>query len=185
MEDREIVDLYWARNETALTETGTKYGLLLRKLALGILCSEQDCEEVLNDTYLAAWNSMPDNRPHNLGAYLCRIVRNLALNKRRWRTAEKRNAEYDVCLDELTAFFPSSSSVEDDFDARETARMISSFLYTQDATNRQIFLRRYWFFDTPEEIAEMFGMKPNTVKSILYRTKTKLLRYLREEGRQV
>lgn len=182
MEDRDIVNLFWARDEAALKESEIKYGKLLRKLSLGVLRSEEDSEEILNDTYLAAWNSIPDNRPNNLGAYLCRIARNLSLNKRRWRGAEKRNAEYDVCLEELSEFLPGTAGVEEEFDARETGRLISSFLYTQDPKHRMVFLRRYWYFDTPEEIAERCGMKVNTVKSMLYRTKCRLFAYLKEKG---
>ena len=185
MEDREIVDLYWARDERALKETGKKYGRLLRKLSLGILCSDEDCEEVLNDAYLAAWNSIPENRPDNLCAYLCRITRNLSLNRRRFNTADKRRSEYDLCLEELQDFLRTPDSVETSFDAADTGRLISAFLAAQDPQTRGIFLRRFWFFDPPSAIAKRYGMKINTVKSILYRTKLRLSEYLKSEGVQL
>ena len=182
MEDREIVAFFIARNEAALTETEKKYGRLLKQLALGVLRSEEDAEEVVNDAYLSAWNAVPAERPLYLGAYLCRVVRNAALSRLRWKNAAKRGSECEVCIDELTELLPANETVEQRFDADETARLIDRFLYGKKKRVRQIFLRRYWFFDTPEEIAERYGMKPNTVKSILYRTRLQLFEYLKEEG---
>lgn len=182
MEDPEIVALYWEREERALEETEKKYGRLLRQLAFSILRSEADSEEAFNDTLLAAWNAMPEQRPLNLRAFLCRIVRNTALNKRRGLTARKRDSQYDVCLDELSAVLPAGEGVEERFDAAETARLINRFLYNEKEQARRIFLLRYYFFLPPEQIAERLGMKDSTVRSILFRTRNRLLEYLTEEG---
>ena len=182
MEDPEIVALYWAREERALKETEQKYGRLLKQLAFGVLRSEADSEEALNDTLLAAWNAMPDQRPLNLRAFLCRIVRTTALNKRRSLTARKRDSQYDVCLDELAAVLPAAEGVEERFDAAETGRLINRFLYTEKEQTRRIFLLRYYCFFTPEQIAERLGMKDSTVRSILFRTRNRLSDYLKEEG---
>lgn len=182
MEDSEIVALFWARDEAALTASAEKYGKLLYRLSLGILCAKEDCEEVVNDAYLAAWNAIPPCRPDHLGAYLSRIVRNLSIKKFRYNTAAKRKSEYSVCLEELSEFLPASGGTEADFDAAETGRLISDFLRTLPPEHRRIFVRRFYFFDTPEAIAAAYGINLNTVKSVLYRTKQKLAAYLAEEG---
>ena len=183
-EDREIVALFWARDEAALRACETKYGLLLKRLALGILRSKEDCEEIENDALLAAWNAIPPERPADLAAYLCKIVRNLALNRLRRDRAAKRGGGAVQAGETALELVPAPDSVERTAEARETAAKISAFLRAQPAETRQIFIRRYWFFDTPEEIAARRGMKPNTVKSILYRTKRKLFAYLKEEEEQ-
>ena len=182
MEDRDIVALFWARDEAALRESEAKYGKLLYKLSLGILCAKEDCEEVVNDSLLAAWNAIPPNKPEYLGAFLSRIVRNLSAKKYRYNNAVKRRGEYGVCLEELAEFLPASDSAEKDFDAEETGRLISAFLHTLPPAHRRVFVRRFYFFDSAEEIAALYGMNPNTVKSILYRTKQKLAAYLAGEG---
>lgn len=184
MEDTEIVALFWARDEAALKACAEKYGKLLYKLSLGILCAKEDCEEVLDDAYLAAWNAIPPERPQHLGAYLCRIVRNLSVKKYRYNHAAKRSGAYAACVDELAELLPAAGSVEDSFDAAETGALISAFLREQDENTRALFVRRYFFLDTPAEIAARYGMKNNTVKSILYRTRKRLADYLKEKGVQ-
>ena len=183
VDDREIVDLFLARDETALRACEAKYGLLLKRLALGILRSREDSDEIANDALLAAWNAIPPEEPADLAAYLCRIARNLALNRLRRDRAAKRGGGALPADEALLERLPAPDSVEQAAEARETAARISAFLRAQPPETRQIFIRRYWFFDSPEEIAARRGMKPNTVKSILYRTKQKLFAYLKEEER--
>ena len=185
MEDREIIALYFARDEQALCESEAKYGKLLYKLSFGILCAKEDCEEVVNDTLLAAWNAIPPTKPAHLGAYLSRIARNLSIKKFRYNSAAKRKSEYTACLEELGEFLPAPNGVEADFDAAETGRLISAFLRTQPAQTRRVFILRYYYFTSPEQIAEDCGMNLNTVKSTLYRTKKKLEAYLAGEGVQL
>ena len=182
MDDREIVALFWARDEAALKASAEKYGRLLYKLSLGILRAKEDCDEVLNDAYLAAWNAIPPERPAHLGAYLCKIVRNLSIKKYRYNHAAKRSGEYDACIDELSELLPAAETVETAFDAAETGAMISAFLRQQDARTRWIFIRRFYFMDSPEAIAAAGGLKLNTVRSTLYRTKKKLIDYLSQRG---
>ena len=184
MEDTEIVALFWARDEAALDACAEKYGKLLYKLSLGVLCAKEDCEEVLDDAYLAAWNAIPPARPQHLGAYLCKIVRNLSVKKYRYNHAAKRSTVYAACIDELAELLPAPENVETAFDAAETGALISAFLRAQDPNTRALFVRRYFFLDTPAEIAARYGMKQNTVKSILYRTRKKLAEYLQKEGVQ-
>lgn len=182
MEDSEIVALYFARDERALRASGEKYGKLLLQLSLGILREKEDCEEVLNDAYLAAWNAIPPAKPEHLGAYLCKIVRNLSVKKYRYNHAKKRSGEYDLCIEELAEFLPAAGTVEGAAEASETAACISVFLRTLEHTPRVLFIRRFFFLEPPETIASRFGMNVNTVKSTLYRTKKKLAAYLQQEG---
>ena len=143
MEDAAIVALYWARDEQALSETAAKFGAYCRKIADNILHSAHDAEECENDTWLAAWNSMPDNRPARLAPYLGRITRNLALDRFDKTTAQKRGCGQSFApLDELAECVAAPGSVEESFDAAETGRLISAFLRTLPEETRDIFLRR-------------------------------------------
>lgn len=183
MEDAAIVALYWARDEQALAETATKFGAYCRKIADNILHSAHDVEECENDTWLAAWNSMPDNRPARLAPYLGRITRNLALDRLDKATAQKRGSGQTFApLDELAECVAAPGSVEDDFDATETGRLISEFLRTLPEETRNIFLRRYWYCDATADIAKRYGIGESKVRVTLHRMRTKLKAYLEKEG---
>ena len=182
MEDSKIIELYFLRSEQAITETAEKYGAVTKKLAYNILHDLQDAEECVNDTYLGAWNTIPPQKPNPLLTYLCKILRNLAIKKYHSKTAAKRNSTYDVALDELEKCFPSSDSVEDSFDAAETARSINAFLKSLSPENRILFVRRYWHADSIEYLAELFSVSPHTVSVRLNRIREKLKNHLRKEG---
>ena len=182
MEDSKIIDLYFQRSEQAITETAEKYGTIVKKLAMNILHDLQDAEECVNDTYLGAWNTIPPQRPNPLLTYLCKILRNLAIKKYHSKTATKRDSTYDVALDELENCFPSSESVEDTFDAAETARSINVFLKALSKENRILFVRRYWHADSIDDLAELFSVSPHTVSVRLNRIREKLKKHLRKEG---
>ena len=136
----------------------------------------------VNDAYLGTWNTIPPQNPSPLSSYVCRIVRNLAIKKYHTKTAVKRNSIYDVALDELENCFPSSVSVEDEYNAIETARIIDKFLETLDQKNRIMFVRRYWYAYSISELAKQFGLKSNTVSVRLSRIRDKLRDYLKGEG---
>ena len=183
MEDAAIVALYWARDEQALAETATKFGAYCRKIADNILHSAHDVEECENDTWLAAWNSMPDNRPTRLAPYLGRITRNLALDRLDKATAQKRGSGQTFApLDELAECVAAPGSVEDTFDAVETGRLISEFLRTLPEGTRNIFLRRYWYCDATADIAARYGLTESKVRVTLHRTRGKLAAYLQKKG---
>ena len=183
MEDAAIVALYWARDEQALAETATKFGAYCRKIADNILHSAHDVEECENDTWLAAWNSMPDNRPTRLAPYLGRITRNLALDRLDKATAQKRGSGQAFApLDELAECVAAPGSVEDDFDATETGRLISEFLRTLPEETRNIFLRRYWYCDATADIAARYHLTESKVRVTLHRTRGKLAAYLQKKG---
>ena len=176
MEDAAIVALYWARDEQALAETATKFGAYCRKIADNILHSAHDVEECENDTWLAAWNSMPDNRPARLAPYLGRDRLDKA-------TAQKRGSGQTFApLDELAECVAAPGSVEDDFDATETGRLISEFLRTLPEGTRNIFLRRYWYCDATADIAARYGLTESKVRVTLHRTRGKLAAYLQKKG---
>lgn len=183
LEDSEIVQLYWDRNEQAIPATSEKYGNYCASIAKNILGSENDAEECVNDTYWNAWNSMPPHRPSVLSTFLGKITRNLSLNRYRHNTAGKRGGgEVTVVLDELLGLVSDTDSVEQEIDRRELVNAIDTFLGTLPAEKRGIFLRRYWYFDSVSEIASRFGMTENNVSVTLNRIRLKLHNYLSERG---
>lgn len=183
MKDSAIVALYWARDEQALTETAAKFGAYCRKIAFNLLGSTSDAEEVENDTWMAAWNSMPENRPARLAPYLGRITRNLALDRRDKALAQKRGGgQAEVVLEELEGCLASPARVEHAAEAAETARFISSFLRRQPEPARGIFIRRYWYCDSTADIAARYGIPEGRVRVILHRTRNKLKKELSEQG---
>lgn len=179
MEDEKIVALYWDRSETAIRETQIKYGRLLHSLSLNILKSRRDAEECVNDTYLGAWNSMPPHRPSLLRAFLCRLTRNISLNRYDYNRAEKRNPECLVSLEEL---YNSLSLNEDPVEELVLEELINSFLDGLPAEQRDIFLRRYWCFDSIRQIAARYGCSESRVTSLLFRARAQLREHLRKGG---
>ncbi len=181
MNDREIVELYFTRDEDAIAETQKKYGRLCHNIANRILCNEHDAEECVNDVYLGAWQAIPPNRPRSLCAYVARLARNIAIRRLKYRSAAKRAAEVTISLDELEDIIPSDPDLES-LDDADLGRMISDFLLSQPDDVRNIFMRKYWYFDSVDEISEKFGYSESKVKSVLFRTRNKLREYLTEKG---
>ena len=182
MEDREILDLYWARSEQAIAETGRKYGRTVGRVARNILGDAQEAEECVNDTWLAAWNSIPPRRPDPLLTYLCKIARNTALSRRRDRLAQKRNSSYDLALDELEAVLSTPGGPERDYEARELSAAVNGFLRTLSAEDRYAFLRRYWYGDPVKVIAAKLGGGEHRISVRLSRIRKKLKNDLEKEG---
>ena len=179
----EVAQLSTSGDEQALAETAAKFGAYCRKIADNILHSAHDAEECENDTWLAAWNSMPTNRPARLAPYLGRITRNLALDRFDRAAAQKRGSGQTCApLDELAECVAAPGSVEDSFDAAETGRLISAFLRTLPEETRSIFLRRYWYCDATADIAARYGLTESKVRVTLHRTRGKLAAYLQERG---
>lgn len=181
MEDFQIIDLYFARDEHAIKETDRKYGRLCFSIAQNLLCSMEDSEECVNDTYLSVWNTIPPNKPGYFMAFLCKITRNLSLKRLDYNLAKKRNPEVLVSLEELETVLPDNRidpAVED----REIGEAISRFLRTETPQNRTVFLRKYWFFDSIQTICEEYGYSESKVKSMLCRTRNRLKLYLKKEG---
>lgn len=183
MNDCAIVDMYWDRNERALEETAAKYGRYCRSIACNILKNSDDADECVNDTYLAAWNSMPPHRPAVLATFLGKITRRISLKKCRDMNAGKRGGgEVDLVLDELMGCVPSGDSPENELLSKELGLLVNSFLLTQPRVYRQVFVCRYWYLDSVADISHRFDFGQSKVKSILYRMRSKLYIYLKNEG---
>ena len=182
LEDKEIISLFFERSEQAIAERDKKYGAAVRKTASNFLSSRQDVEECTNDTYLGVWNSIPPKDPDPLISYVCRITRNLAVWKYHRNTAQKRNGQYDLVLDELEECIPATTNVETDYEAKELSAAISRFLDTLGYKDRFCFLRRYWYGDPVSEIAAMAHISGHRVSVRLFRTREKLHHYLKREG---
>ena len=180
--DHEIIALFFARSEQAITAADEQYGLRLRKLAYRILQNNEDAEDSVSDTYLAAWNAIPPAEPDPLGAYLLRITRNISIAKYHQRSALKRNSRYDVALDELAGCLAAPETVEDTLTAAELTAALNRFLGGLNRERRILFVRRYWFGDSVEELAERFSCTPNTISARLLRLRKKLKRELEKEG---
>lgn len=183
MEDSTIIDLYFARDEQAVFETEQKYGRYCFTLANSILSNSQDSEEVISDTYLKAWITIPPKRPVILKMFLAKITRNLAFTRWRSETAQKRGGgEMALVLEELEECIPAPSGVDEQLKMKELTRAIRDFLDTQKVREQNIFLRRYFFVEGTEVIAARYGMKPDAVLRSLSRTRAKLKDYLTKEG---
>ena len=179
MEDKKIVELFWERSEAAIKESAKKYGRYLRCIAFNVLGNTQDCEEIENDTYLRAWNSIPPEKPSSLKGYLAVICRNLACNRYNINTAKKRG-DHDKALSELSDALPED-------DGRELAeglalrQAVEKFLLSLDEKTRNIFLQRYFYLYPLSAIAKGNGMKESAVSMLLFRTRKKLKEYLQKE----
>ena len=177
MDDHQIIELLWQRSEKAFPAMSQRFGRLLFHTARNILDNDRDAEECVNDTYLAVWNSIPPNRPDFLQPYICRVGRNIALNRLRCAAAQKRSG-YEVSLDELAEYI--SAPLQED--SRLLGQAMNAWLHTLNKESRFIFLRRYWFGDSIRDIADVTGMKENTVSVRLGRLRDKLHAYLIKEG---
>lgn len=180
VEDEEIINLFFAREEQAISELDLKYGKVFYKISYNILKNEPDASECVNDAYLGTWNAIPPTRPKSLSAFVCQIVRNVSLKRYHMKTAMKRNSTYDVAMDELDTCLSFASTVEDEVETKELARIIEGFLNTLSAENRVIFLQRYWFSDTYSDIAKKVGISEKSVSVRLSRIRKKLREYLME-----
>ena len=183
MEDGQIIDLYWARDEQAIAATSAKYGSYCHSIAYNILASREDAEESVNDTYMAVWNRIPPHRPSPLSLFLGKITRNISLNLWRNKHRDKRGgSEMTLALDELLDCIPSNQDTALAYERKELTRAINRFLASLPRDERDIFVSRYWFLAGISEISNKFGFTESKVKSMLYRTRKKLKHYLTEEG---
>jgi len=182
VEDRDIIELYWQRDETALSETAAKYSNYCRKIIGNILFIEEDIEECLNDTWLRTWNLIPPYKPSELKIFVGRIARGFAINRCKSNTARKRSTgQYDFALEELEETLEGKDTAEGEADLKILAAAISDFLKTQPTFHTNIFIRRYFSMDKISDIAKAFEISESRVKSILFRMRKKLKRYLEKE----
>lgn len=182
MEDTDIIDLYWQRDEQAITHTQQKYGNYCTKIANNILYDREDSLECVNDTWLKAWNAMPDERPNLLQAFLGAITRNLSLDRYRKNHASKRgNGETEMIFDEIRDCL-TTEGPEKHLESDLLTEHINSFLKKMEKESRIIFVRRYWYMDPVKEIANRYRISESKVKSSLLRSRKKLSAYLVKEG---
>lgn len=184
MTDNQIIDLYWNRNEDAIAATDGAYGRKLRGLSRRILQNLEDSEEVVNDTYLKTWNSIPKARPQYFYAYIAAICRNLSLNLLNWNQAVKRKAEIVSITEELQECIPDSTQ-DTLSESKEIIQALNAFLETLPEVSRLVFIRRYWYADSVAAIAKRCGMTDSNVKTQLHRTRNKLYLFLKQEGIQI
>lgn len=183
MDDEQIIQLYWERNEKAITATADKYGSYCTSIAKNILNNKEDAEECVNDTYINAWNSMPPYRPSILSTFLGKITRNLSFNRYKYNTANKRGGgEVALVLDEIAELVSGTDSIEQEIHHKELLTAINTFLDRLPSDKRNIFVCRYWYFDSVSDIASRFGITENNVSVTLNRLRLKLHNYLLERG---
>ena len=186
MEDREIVALFWARDEGAIPAAADRYGGYCASIARNILGDERDAEECVNDTWLAAWNAMPPHRPARLSTFLGKLTRNLSVNRWKARQADKRGGgQLPLVLDELAECVSGADSVEDAVARRELAQAIDRFLSGLPARSRALFVRRYWHCDSIAAIAARYHITQGSAAMDLSRTRKKLRAYLAERGSEL
>ena len=183
MDDAKIVQLYFDRDEQAIPATADKYGNYCTSIAENILGNHEDAEECVNDTYLNTWNAIPPHRPQMLSTFLGKIVRNLAFNRYKHNTADKRGGgELSAVLDELVGCVSGNEDVEQAYEYKELVAAINDFLSALPAEKRNIFVCRYWYTDSISDIAARYDMTYATVSMMLNRLRTKLHNYLIERG---
>lgn len=183
MDDNQIIELYINRNEKAIQCTSEKYGNYCFSIANNILHNKEDSDEVVNDTYMGSWNSIPPHKPHNLSTFLGKITRNLSLKKWRHLHAQKRGGdEVLLAYEELSYYIPDENDLNKQLETQEISEIINKFLETLKETERKVFVCRYWYFDSISKISKQFSFSETKVRSMLYRTREKLAAALKKEG---
>ncbi len=185
MEDEKIVELYWQREESALTETADKYGRYCYTIAYNVLAEHREAEESVNDTWLDAWNSMPPHRPRILSTFLGKITRRISVDKwRRSHAAKRGGGQLPVVLEELEECVAPAYGVEQMVEKRLLEECVSAFIKGLPDAEQRVFLCRYWYMESVGVIARRFGFSESKVKSMLYRTRERLRECLTKEGLQ-
>lgn len=182
MEDQDIIALFFERSEKAIEETDKKYGGYCYSIAYNILSNREDSEESVNDTYLAAWNTIPPRKPSFLNAFLAKITRYISID--RWRknsTKRRGGGQIILALEELDECIAANNG-ESELARAELTRVINRFLSSISETERNVFLCRYWYMDSIQTISQVSGFSQSKVTSMLHRTRGKLRRVLTEEG---
>ena len=183
MEDGRIIELYWDRDQRAIPETAGKYGRMLHGIAWNLLRSREDAEECVNDTYLRAWEAIPPARPGAFRIWLGQITRNLSLDRWRALRAQKRGGgQTELALSELEECLPAVSTQEHALEAQDLAESLNRFLEALPREKRVLFVQRYWYLRSVEELAAMHGMRKNTAASTLFRLRKQLREHLKKEG---
>lgn len=183
MVDEKIVELYWKRDESAIQETSQKYEKYLTVIAYNILNDIEYSHESVNDTYLKAWNTMPPEKPNILKLYLAKITRQISIDVLRTHTRKKRGgSQYEISLYELEECVTDNKEIHQAVELKLLTKLINEFLYSLPELSRNIFVCRYYFFDSIKTISAYFSISETKVKSTLYRTRLSLKKHLESEG---
>lgn len=186
MEDKQIIELFFERSESAISEVQKKYSSYCFSIANNILHEKSEAEESVNDTYLAAWNCIPPNNPENLAVFLGKITRNISLKRFRNHTAKKRGGgEAALILDEIDECFTAYDNVENQLMLSELVDILNVFVEELPVSERRVFIRRYWYFESVKDIASFYGYSESKVKMILKRSRDKLRITLGKEGYEI
>jgi len=181
LEDAKIIELYYARNESAIAETERKFGKMLFSIAMNVLSNPEDSEETVNDTYGKAWNSIPPQKPDFLGAWLGKITRNLSISRWRKNKAQKRSG-IEIMLSELEDCVPSAENTEEESESGEITSAINRWLGTLEKEERIYFIRRYWYGDSVAELSARTNIPAKNLSSKMFRLRKSLKEFLEKEG---
>ena len=184
LEDVKIIELFFARTEQAIAELAAKYGSTCKRIANNILKCEPDAEECVNDTYLSVWNKIPPTRPSNFRAFICKIVRNLSIKKLEFNLRLKRTQNVTVSYAELDEVLPDTRTAPE-WEYENLGKIISDFLDSEKEDARNVFIRKYYFFDSISDIAARYSFTESKVKNMLYHSRNKLREILKKEGIEV
>jgi len=182
LEDSQIIALYFQRNEQAIAETASKYGRYCFCITMNVLGNREDAEEAVSDTYLAVWSTIPPHKPIVFSTFLGKIARYTAIKRWQKNTAQKRSCGLTVALEELAECISDRGNAETALENAQLTRILNDFLRKLPKQERMVFVCRYWYVDSIEEIAGRFGFTQSKVKSMLARTRKKLKATLQKEG---
>ena len=181
MDDLDIINLYFIRDEQAIKETDAKYGKLCYHIAYNILDNNEDSEECVNDTYIGLWNTIPPTVPNCFTAFISKITRNLSLKRIEFMSRQKRSSGIDLSFEELEAVL-ADENIADGFSDEDIGKIISDFLKNEKEDARNVFIRKYYFFYSNSDIAKRYGFSEGKIKSMLFRTRNRLKEFLIKEG---
>lgn len=183
MNENDLINLFFDRDESAITITQKKYGKLFRQIIGNICSSDEDVEECENDTYLQLWNSIPPTRPDSLKAFACKLARNIGLKKIEREQAAKRKAEISDCFEEIKDLVAGNAGIpEENLEAKELSSLISAFLRKLSTEKRVMFVKRYWMYESVEQISEEMNISYNKVSTTLFRVRKELQKEIKKQG---
>lgn len=182
MEDKKITEMFFNREETAISELLEKYGRLFKNLSLNIVGNEEDAEECVNDACVELWGAIPPAKPEVLLSFACKIVRRVSINRLRFNLSQKRNTDKTLPLDDFSEFLSVSNSTDELVDSNHLHSVINDFLRSIDDESRALFVKRYFFFESVTVLSKHFGISENKISVRLHRIKKKLYLRLKEEG---
>jgi RNA polymerase sigma-70 factor (ECF subfamily) len=182
IQDDYIIELFFARSDKAIEALATKYGEAMRSVSYHILHNDQDVEECVNDAYLSVWNVIPPTRPNPLGAFVCRVCRNVSLTRYKYNKAQKRDGRYNVSLEEIAEIVPSERTVQREIEDEALTQALNDWLGGLNKLNLYVFMRRYWFCEAVTDIARATKLSEAAVYLRLDRMKKRLAKHLMERG---